>query len=51
MIPMLGGCPAKKVVFNHISWDYDTKMVAIRDAQGKYPMPILPARDGDNIEI
>ena len=51
MLPLLGGCPTKKVVFNHVSYDFETKMAAIAEANGKYPMPILAARDGDVIDV
>ena len=51
MLPMLGGCPAKMVLFNHVSWDRDEKLAAIKAAEGKYPMPILAVGDGETYLI
>lgn len=51
MLPLLGSCPTKKVLFNHVGWDHNEKLAAIRAAEGKYPMPVIAVRDGDSYMI
>jgi len=51
MLPLLGSCPTKKVLFNHVCWDYDEKCAAIKAAQGTYPMPIIAVSDGETYLI
>lgn len=51
IIPIVGACPTKKVLFNHVWWKYEESMAGIKAANGNYPMPIIAVEDGDVYEV
>ena len=51
ILPIAAACPAKRVWFNHIYRHYDHALAVIREADGRYPMEIHAAADGDVLEI
>ena len=50
VLPYLLRCPTKRILFNHVAFNYDESMAAIREAAKTEPR-ITAVEDGDVIEL
>lgn len=51
ILPITTACPTKRVWFHHGYRNHDHAIAVLKDADGKYPMEIHPAADGDVLEM
>ncbi len=51
ILPITTACPTKRLWFNHVYRKYEHALTVIREADGKYPMEIHAAADGDVLEL
>lgn len=51
ILPIATACPTKRLWFNHVYRKYEHALSVIREADGRYPMEIHAAADGDVLEI
>ena len=49
ILPILNECPTKRVFVNHIFFDYEENLAAVKEA--KLNMPILAVEDNDSFDI
>ena len=47
----LKDCPTRRVLFNHVWYNYEQSMAGIEAAKGQYPFEVLAVSDGDAFEL
>ena len=51
ILPIITQCPTKRIYFNHIYYDYEKSLAAIKDADQQFEQEIIAVNDGDVFEI
>lgn len=51
ILPIVTECPTKRIYFNHIYYDYEKSLAAIKDADQQFEQEIIAVNDGDVFEI